>query len=151
VYTNAKNQYRTYGSALGLTYNFYKKFTIAGNINFNKIKAAVADDIFVTGCNTPQWTTNLSFGNRDIVKNIGFNVVWRWQDAFLWESPLVTGGVNAYSTVDAQVSFKFPKLNSTLKVGGADIFNHRYIQYAGGPTISALYYAAITVEGLLNK
>jgi iron complex outermembrane receptor protein len=151
VYTNAKNQYRNYGSALGLTYNFYKKFTIAGNINFNKIKAAVADDIFVTGFNTPQWTTNLSFGNREIVKNIGFNVVWRWQDAFLWESPLVTGGVNAYSTVDAQVSFKFPKLNSTLKVGGADIFNHRYIQYAGGPTISALYYAAITVEGLLNK
>jgi iron complex outermembrane receptor protein len=151
VYTNAKNQYRNYGSALGLTYNFHKKFTVAGNINFNKIKAAAADDIFVTGFNTPQWTTNLSFGNREIVKNIGFNIVWRWQDAFLWESPLVTGGVNAYSTVDAQVSFKFPKLNSTLKIGGADIFNHKYIQYAGGPTLSALYYAAISVEGLLNK
>lgn len=150
VYTNAKNRYHNYGSALGVTYNFYKKYTAAGNVSFNKIKAATADDIFVTGFNTPQWTTNVMFGNREIVKNIGFNIVWRWQDAFLWESPLVTGKIDAYSTVDAQVSFKFPKLKSTLKVGGTDLLNHRYIQYAGGPGISALYYAAVTVEGLLN-
>jgi iron complex outermembrane receptor protein len=77
--------------------------------------------------------------------------VWRWQDAFLWESPLVTGGISAYNTLDAQVSFRFPKLKSQLKLGGADILNHRYLQYAGGPTIGALYYAAITVDGLLNK
>ncbi|MGB3006158.1 MAG: TonB-dependent receptor, partial [Chitinophagaceae bacterium] len=38
VYTNAKNKYSTYGSSLGVTYNFYKAFTISGNINYNKIK-----------------------------------------------------------------------------------------------------------------
>lgn len=150
VYTNAKNKYNNYGSALGITYNFYKKFTVAGNVNFNKMKAQNTSDIFVTGFNTPQWTTNLSFGNREIAKNIGFNVVWRWQQSFLWESPLVTGTVPSYSTVDAQITFRFPKLNSQLKAGGADIFNKRYIQYAGGPTLGALYYVAITVDGLLN-
>jgi iron complex outermembrane recepter protein len=151
VYTNAKNTYHNYGSALGLTYNFYKKFILSGNINFNKMKTNKTNDIFVTGFNTPQWTTNLSFGNREIVKNIGFNVVWRWQQAFLWESPLVTGTVPSYNTIDAQVTFRFPKLNSQLKLGGADLFNRRYIQYAGGPTIGGLYYAAITVDGLLKK
>jgi iron complex outermembrane recepter protein len=151
VYTNAKNTYLNYGSALGLTYNFYKKFILSGNINFNKMKTNKTNDIFVTGFNTPQWTTNLSFGNREIVKNIGFNVVWRWQQAFLWESPLVTGTVPSYNTIDAQVTFRFPKLNSQLKLGGADLFNKRYIQYAGGPTIGGLYYAAITVDGLLKK
>ena len=151
VYTNAKNRYHNFGSALGLTYNFYKKFTVSGNVNFNKMKANKLDDIFVTGFNTPQWTTNLSFGNREIVKNIGFNIVWRWQDAFLWESPLVTGDVAAYNTIDAQVSFRFPKLKSQVKLGGANLLNHRYLQYAGGPTLGALYYAAITVDGLLNK
>jgi hypothetical protein len=115
------------------------------------MKAQNTSDIFVTGFNTPQWTTNLSFGNREIVKNIGFNVVWRWQQAFLWESPLVTGTVPSYNTIDAQVTFRFPKLNSQLKLGGADIFNKRYIQYAGGPTIGGLYYAAITVDGILKK
>ncbi len=151
VYTNAKNTYHNFGSALGITYNFYKKYTIASNVSFNKMRSNSTNDIFVTGFNTPEWSTNLSFGNREIVKNIGFNIVWRWQDAFLWESPLVTGDISAFNTIDAQVSFHFPKLKSYLKLGGADLLNHRYLQYAGGPTIGALYYAAITVDGLLNK
>jgi outer membrane cobalamin receptor len=151
VYTNAKNTYHNFGSALGITYNFYKKYTVTGNVSFNKMKSNQSNDIFVTGFNTPKWTTNLSFGNREVAKNIGFNIVWRWQDAFLWESPLVTGNISAYSTIDAQVTFRLPKIKSQIKVGGADIFNHRYLQYAGGPTLGALYYAAVTVEGLLNK
>jgi iron complex outermembrane receptor protein len=149
VYTNAKNAYFNYGSALGVTYNFYKKFLVGGNVSFNKMQANTSGDIFVTGFNTPEWTANISFGNREIVHNLGFNIVWRWQDAFLWESPLVTGSVDAYSTIDAQVSLKLPKLRSTVKVGASDLLNHRYLQYAGGPTIGALYYAAITVDGLL--
>ena len=151
VYTNAKNTYHNYGSALGITYNFYKKFTVAGNVNYNKMKSNKTDDIFVTGFNTPKWSTNLSFGNREVVKNVGFNIVWRWQDAFLWESPLVTGGISAYNTIDAQVTFRFPKIKSQVKIGGANLLDHRYLQYAGGPTLGALYYAAITVDGLFNK
>lgn len=151
VYTNAKNTYTNYGSALGITYNFYKKYTVSGNANFNKMKANTSSDIFVTGFNTPEWATNFSFGNREIVKNVGFNVVWRWQDAFLWESPLVTGGVDAYNTIDAQINVRIPNLKSTVKLGGANILNHRYIQYAGGPTLGGLYYVAITLDGLLEK
>src|SRR5436190_80702 len=151
VYTNAKNTYHNFGSALGVTYNFYKRFTVTANVSFNKMKSNKSDDIFVTGFNTPEWSTNISFGNKEVIKNIGFNIVWRWQDAFLWESPLVTGDISAYNTLDAQVSFHFPKLKSHLKVGGANVLNHRYLQYAGGPTIGALYYAAVTVDGLLNK
>jgi len=151
VYTNAKNKYNNYGSALGITYNFYKKYTVSGNLNYNKMKSNAESDIFVTGFNTPDWSTNLSFGNRQIVKNIGFNVVWRWQNAFLWESPLVTGNISAYSTIDAQVTFRVPKAKATIKVGGANLFNHRYLQYAGGPTIGGLYYAAITFDNILNN
>ncbi|HVY76249.1 MAG TPA: TonB-dependent receptor [Puia sp.] len=150
VYTNAKNTYHNFGSSLAITYNIYKKYTVAGNINYNEMKANSSDDIFVTGFNTPRWSTNLSFGNRQIAKNVGFNVTWRWQDAFYWESPLVNGTVSAYSTIDAQITFHLPELKSYIKVGGSDIFNHRYIQYAGGPTIGALYYVAVTVDGLLK-
>jgi hypothetical protein len=115
------------------------------------MKSNASNDIFVTGFNTPEWSTNISFGNREIVKNIGFNIVWRWQDAFVWESPLVTGGIDAYSTTDAQVSLQLPKWKSHLKLGASDLFNKRYIQYAGGPTIGAIYYLAITVDDILNK
>lgn len=151
VYTNAKNSYTTYGSSLGVTWNFYKTFAVSGNANYNNIKGNRTPDLFVTGFNTPKWTTNISFGNRAIVRNVGFNIVWKWQDAFLWESPLVTSAVSAINNIDAQVTFRIPKLKSTIKVGGSNILNNRYIQYAGGPTIGALYYASITLDGLLNK
>ena len=151
VYTNAKNKYTTYGSSLGVTYNFYKTFTISGNVNYNDIKGNHTADLFVTGFNTPKFTTNISFGNRAITKNVGFNIVWKWQDSFLWESPLVTGDVTAINNIDAQVTYRLPALKSTIKLGGTDILNNRHIQYAGGPTIGALYYAAITVDGLFNK
>ena len=151
VYTNAKNKYTTYGSTLGITYNFYKTFTVSGNVNYNNIKTNATADLFVTGFNTPKFTTNLSIGNRAFTKNMGFNIVYKWQDSFLWESPLVNGQVNAIHNIDAQITLRVPTVNSTIKLGGTNVLNNRYIQYAGGPTIGALYYVAITVDGLLRK
>ena len=151
VYTNAQNKYTTYGSSLGITYHFYKTFAVSGNLNYNNIKSNATADLFVTGFNTPKWTSNFSFGNRAVTKNAGFNIVWKWQDSFLWESPLVTGDVNAINNIDAQVTLRLPAEKSTIKLGGTDILNNRHIQYAGGPTIGALYYVAITLDGLLSK
>lgn len=151
VYTNAKNKYNNFGSSLGLTYNFHKKYTLAGNVSYNDITENKQKDVFVTGFNTPNWTTNISFGNREIVKNLGFNIVWRWQEKFLWESPLVNGTVPAYHTFDAQVTYRVPQAKANLKVGGTNLFNKKYVQYAGGPTLGGLYYAAITFDGLLTK
>ena len=151
VYTNARNKYHNFGSSLGLTYNFYQKFTLAGNVNYNDIVNKEERDVFVTGFNTPNWITNVSFGNRQVLKNLGFSIVWKWQDAFLWESPLANGSVPAYHTFDAQVSYKPGQGKTTIKAGGANIFNNRYIQYAAGPTIGGLFYVALTVDGLLNK
>jgi iron complex outermembrane receptor protein len=150
VYTNAKNNYINYGSSMGLTYNFYQKFTVNGSVSYNNITINKNRDVFVTGFNTPNWITNLSFGNREIVKNLGFNVVGRWQESFLWESPLVNGAVPAYHTFDAQVTYRVPSAKANIKIGGTNLFNRKYLQYAGGPTLGGLYYAAITFDGLLN-
>ncbi|HYC30177.1 MAG TPA: TonB-dependent receptor, partial [Chitinophagaceae bacterium] len=151
VFTNAVNSYRNYGSSFGLTWNFFRKFLLAGNVNYNNMISNKKSDVFLTAFNTPVWSTNLSFGNRKIVKNTGFNIVWRWQSSFFWESPLASGRIPSYGTVDAQLNHRFTKLKSTIKIGGANIFNHRFIQYAAGPTIGGLYYVAITVDGLMNQ
>jgi hypothetical protein len=151
VFTNAKNNYSSYGSSLGVTYNFYKKFTFYGNLNFNTLSRNPNPDIFLTSFNTPKWITNISVSNREIIKNVGFNIVYRWQDRLFWESTLANGEVPSYSTIDAQVNVRFPKLKSTVKVGGSNIFNRRYIQFAAGPSIGALYYATVTVDGLLRN
>lgn len=151
VFTNAKNKYTNYGTALGITYNFYKRFTFSGNINYNNITENKEKDVFVTAFNTPNWITNLSIGNREILKNVGFNVVWKWQSSFNWESPLANGRVPSYSSLDAQISLRVPSIKSTIKVGGANILNKRYIQYAAGPTIGGLYYVALTVDGIFQN
>ena len=151
VYTNAKNYYNNYGSAFGFTYNFYKKFTVAGNTSYNKIKSNAVKDVFVTGFNTPAWSTNVSLSNRQIAKNLSFSIAYKWQESFLWESPLVTGQVDAINTFDAQTTYKIPSAKASIKVGGTNIFNKRYIQYAGGPTLGGLYYVALTFDGLLKK
>ncbi|UOQ76843.1 TonB-dependent receptor [Hymenobacter sp. 5516J-16] len=151
VYTNARNNYHSYGSTLGLTYNFYQKFTVGGNVNYNALSDNEDADIFVTGFNTPHWVTNVNFGNREIVRNVGFNVVWRRQSTFTWESPLANGRVPAYQTVDAQVNVRLPSLKSTIKVGGANLFNNRYFQYAAGPTIGGLYYVALTFDNTVLR
>ena len=150
VYTNAKNTYNNYGSSLGLTYNFFKKYTVSGNINYNQIASSSNVDIFVTGFNTPNWIGNVSFGNKEIFKNFGYNVVWRIQSQFNWESPLANGTVPSYNNLDAQVNYRVPKLKLTAKLGGTNILNKKYIQYAAGPTIGGLYYLALTFDGLLQ-
>jgi len=78
-------------------------------------------------------------------------VVYKWQEEFLWESPLVTGTIAAINTFDAQVNLKIPSAKTNVKIGATDLFNKRYLQYAGGPTLGGLYYVALTFDGLINK
>ncbi|TDO29209.1 carboxypeptidase-like protein [Sediminibacterium goheungense] len=146
VYTNAKNQYHNYGGALGLIYSLPKGFVISGNLNYNNISENRQRDVFVTGFNTPKWLTNVSLRNREFIRHTGFNIVWKWQDAFNWESPLANGRIAAFNTIDIQFTREIPELKTTIKLGGSNILNHRYIQYAAGPTIGALYYLAITFD-----
>ena len=148
VFTNAKNTYQSYGASLGATWAFRRTWTATGNVSFNDIKSSANNDVFVTAFNTPRYAANLSIGNREVVKNVGFNVLWRWQDGFLWQSPLANGSVSAYQAIDAQVTYRVPSAKASIKLGGANILNNRYIQYAAGPTIGALYYIGFTFEGL---
>ncbi len=149
VFTNAKNTSRNYGSALRLSYYITSKWNISGNAGYNDIVTNKTSDVFVTGFNTPKYNALLSIGNREVFKNFGFNVVWKWQDSFLWESPLANGSVPSFNTFDAQINYRVPKIFATAKLGASNVFNQRYIQYAGGPTIGALYYLSLTFDGLL--
>ncbi len=146
VFTNSINTNKSYGSTFGIKYNFYEKYNVGANVSYNDLITNNKSDIFITAFNTPKWVTNVSFGNREIIKNDGFNVVGRWQDSFLWESTLANGSIPAYFTADAQVSIKLPTFYSNLKIGGTNLLNHKYYQYAAGPTIGGLYYVAVTFD-----
>jgi len=146
MWTNSRSQVTNQGVEIGASYNFYKKFNITANASYAAIVSAESTDAFTPAFNTPDWITNLSIGNREILKNTGFNVGWHWQNSFYWNSPLAAGKVPAYGTVDAQVNYRIPKLFSTLKLGATDIFNTRYYQYLGGPTVAGFYYFTILFD-----
>lgn len=151
VFTNARNTYYSYGSALRLSYNFYRTYSVSANVNYNDLKAQTRNDVFITGFNTPKWTANVQFGNRELFRNFGFNIVWKWQGAYLWQSPLATGTVPSFNTFDAQLSYKFTRISTYAKLGGTNVLNKRYYQYAAGPTIGALYYLSLTYDFGFSK
>lgn len=150
TYTNLIDQeVRAHGAAIGLTYNLPNNFMLSGNYNFNKMLTDIGAN-FLNDFNTPEHKTNISFGNRRIANNWGFNVTYRYQSQFRWESSFAIGNVPEIHNVDAQVSYKLSPLKSVLKLGGSNVFNSRYYQNYGGPSIGAIYYLSITFDELLN-
>ncbi len=157
---NRQEIIKSYGWALGMDYQLPKNYTIGGNVSFNKL--ANIEDLggFQPSFNTPEYRTNFTFANRNIgYKNIGFAMAWRWQDEFVWQSsfvgPLVsTQGLSvmpAFSTFDAQVSYKLKSLKSIIKIGGSNLFNSSgYRQAWGNPTVGTMYFVSLTFDEFLN-
>ncbi len=146
VYTNSTSKYKSFGTSLGIRYNLVKNYNLNVNISYNDLLSSNTSDLFITAFNTPKWAVNLSVGNREIVKNIGFTVAARWQNSFLWESPLASGNIPAYYTIDAQATWRIPEIKASVKIGATNLMNRRYLQYAAGPEIGGLYYLAFTYD-----
>lgn len=140
---------RAHGAAIGITYNLPKNYSISGNYNFNRLLTDL-DPNLLLGFNTPEHKTNIMFGNRKLTENLGFNVAYRYQSGFFWESAFAIGDVPEFHNVDAQVNYKISSLKTILKLGGSNVFNNRYIMNFGGPTLGAVYYLSITFDELLN-
>lgn len=150
TYTNIIDEnVRAHGAAIGITYNLPKNYSISGNYNFNQLLTDL-DPNLLLGFNTPEHKTNIMFGNRKLTPNLGFNIAYRYQSGFFWESSFAIGDVPEFHNVDAQVSYKISNLNTIVKLGGSNILNNRYFMNFGGPTLGAIYYLSITFDELLN-
>ena len=149
TYTNVSETVTAQGVAFGAEYSLGRGYKVGGNYNWNKLNDELSDG-FLSEFNTPEHKFNLSVSNRKITDKLGFNVTYRWQDEFLWESSFARGIVPSIGTVDLQVSYKLSNLNSIIKVGGSNITNERYVLNYGGPTLGAIYYVSITFDQLMN-
>ncbi|MBC3784880.1 TonB-dependent receptor [Spirosoma utsteinense] len=157
---NSPTQLKNAGWAIGADYMLPGNYMIGANVSSNflmdqdKIPAG-----FVTFFNTPKYRYNLSFGNRNVARTgFGFNVVYRAQDAFLWEASFANTEatarkqtiIPAYSTLDAQISKKISGIKSILKVGGTNLTGKLYKQSWGNPSVGSMYYVSLTFDELLN-
>lgn len=150
TYTNiVDREVRAHGLVAGVNYNLPGNYTIGANYNFNKLLTEFEAG-FLSEFNTPEHKANVIFGNRKLTDKLGFNLAYRYQTSFRWESAFARGNVPEVHNLDAQVSYKLKSMKSILKLGGSNVLNNRYFLNFGGPTIGAIYYLSITFDELLN-
>lgn len=149
---NADGEVKSQGFGVSMDYSLDGGYKIGGNVAYNELISE--DDLraqgFRSSYNTPKWRYNVRVENRNFIENIGFNMVYRWQDAYYWDSSFGDGVVPAYGTFDAQISYKLPSANTILKLGGSNILNERYETSFGNPTLGAIYYFSLTFDQFLN-
>jgi outer membrane receptor protein involved in Fe transport len=154
LYTNASDRVTSQGATVGVTYLLPKNYSVGGNLTWADFNLQNANPNNIPAFNTPKYRSTVTFGNSALTKKVGFNIAWRWQDAFDWTSSfnqLRPGRINAYSIVDAQVSYKVLPMKSVFKVGANNIFNTQVAQAYGSPTIGAIYYVSIVFDQLLSR
>jgi iron complex outermembrane receptor protein len=129
------------------------KYHLGANATWADFNLRKADPNDIPAFNTPKYRTTITFGNDALTKNVGFNLAWRWQDAFDWTgtfNQLRPGRIDAYSTVDAQVSYHVHKLKSTIKAGASNLFNNKVYQAYGSPSVGGVYYVSIVFDELMQ-
>lgn len=139
---NSPTKVKTYGYGLGLDYRLNEKYSMFFN-GYSDVLTDIPAD-FQAYFNAPKYRFNLGFASEGMGKKrlVGFNVSLHWQDAFNWDGELANGPVNAFSTIDAQVSYKLSAIRSMVRIGGTNLTNHYYKNAFANPEIGAIYYAS---------
>ncbi len=150
VAANASDQVTTQGFSLGANYYFWDYYTLSGNYTWNILNTAT-DDPIIPAFNTPEHKYNISFGGRNLkigsTKDWAFNVTYKWIEGFLFEgSPQFTGFIDSYSLLDAQITKKISKSNTTIKLGASNLANNKVFQVYGGPRVGRLAYISLLYE-----
>jgi outer membrane receptor protein involved in Fe transport len=146
LWTNSKTISYNYGASFGATYDLSKKFKVGGNFTYAKLSRKVQSDGLEDGFNTPEWTYNLFISGQNFYKTYGFNVNFRQQASYLWQSALATGNVDSYLTLDLQ--FTAGLINDALlvRLGSTNLTNKYYYSFIGGPAIGGFYYVSATFK-----
>lgn len=149
---NADGTVEAQGAAFEAEYVLGDGYSIGGNVAWNDLisQQDLIDQGFRASYNTPEWRYNIKFSNRSLTPKLGFNVVYRWQDAFLWESSFGSGVVDSYGTLDAQVTYRVPSLNTTIKLSGSNILNDYHVTSFGNPRLGGIYMISFTYDQFMN-
>ena len=138
----------SYGWAVGLDYKMKNNFEMSTNLSYNDVNTVLKPG-FQIQFNTPDYRYNISFGNRRITKLIGFNINYRWQNSFLWESAFGVGTIPKIHNLDAQITLDISKIKSKVKIGGSNLFNTYHTTSFGSARIGALYYITLLFDDIL--
>ncbi len=147
--TNSRNNLSSYGVGLGLTYKLTRNFVLNGNYNYTTFSGQLESG-FLAQFNTPENRFSIGLGNRKLTRNLGFNINYRYQQAFDWQSLFGEATIPAYGALDAQINYTISSLKTILKIGGTNLGGLDYRTSFGSPYVGQIYYISFVFDGLLN-
>lgn len=137
---NSTQVVKSLGWGFGMEYQLPAKYVIYGNIFSDELRDVPAGT--VTFFNAPKYRFNVGLKNENVCKNIGFNVVFKWQDNNYYEGTFVSGTLPYFGWWDAQVTYRPAGTKSVFRVGGTNLGNNYYRTGFGSPAVGGLYYVS---------
>lgn len=152
LYTNAREEITSWGSGVNLTYFFLKGYLVNVNYSYQDYKAEEDErGGFIAGFNTPRNRIQIGLSNRNINNTVlGFNINYRWQESFRWNSSFGNWNVPAFGVLDAMVSYRVDSMKATFKLGGTNLFGGDYRPNYGSGFIGQQYYVTIVFDELFK-
>lgn len=140
---NTTSKVKTWGIGVSADYRLPNNFQVGINASTDRLSDVPVG--FKTYFSTPKYRANVSFGNTGFAykKRLGFNVMYKWQDAFFYESDFINGDIPAIHTLDAQINYRIPAAKSVIKIGANNLLNEYYTNGMGNAVIGGLYYVSI--------
>lgn len=135
---NSPDEVKAIGWGIGLDYNPFKNYYFSANVFSDELRDAPAG--LVTFFNAPKYRVNVGLRNDNVYRNIGFNVMVKWQDNNVYEGTFVKGTLPYFAWVDAQVSYRPAGTKSVFRIGGTNLGNNYYRTGYGSPAVGGLYY-----------
>ncbi|MCS6821711.1 MAG: carboxypeptidase-like regulatory domain-containing protein [Microscillaceae bacterium] len=130
------------GAQFGFEYFITKPFNLTANYTY-----AVISDVpgLILGFNTPMHKVNVG-ANGEPFKNFNYSFNIRWVDSYLYFMPFAEGRIESFYTLDAQISYRVPSLNTTFRIGGTNITDQNAVQVYGSAPIGRILYAGATFD-----
>ncbi len=144
LWTNSKTLVHNYGAELDVRYMLSKHFSLSANAIFQTLRKTNQNDGLEDGFNTPQWISNVGINGNNIYRKLGFNVTFKYQSSYYWQSFLINGNVPSNFNVDFMLHYDFARPSINIKIGAANILNNYYYSILGGPQIGGFYYTTLT-------
>jgi len=145
LYNNSLENVTSIGAGVGLTYSLPRNFSLNGSYSYATFDANESAD-FRAGFNTPENKFNIGIGNRKLFDNFGFNINFRWQEGYLWQSSYGEWNVPEFGVLDAQINYKLSALRSMVKVGATNLGGGDYRTNLGAPFVGQMYYISLTFD-----
>ncbi len=144
TWANADRQVRTQGVLASVEYFYHKKLNFNANYTWSNINENDVPGL-ILGFNTPTHKFNLGL-NGEPIKHLTYAFNYRHNSGYQYFMPVDEGYIEAFGTLDGQVSYRFPKLKSSLRLGGTNLLNANAVQVYGAAPIGRIVYVGWVLE-----